>query len=85
MSSRQTEVTGRLRNLLGSEDVGQTYLHRNVEVKTTGRVARKEQKTRRSKKEVELHEVTPVNQENGSWMDWVDLDGLYKIEDESDC
>ena len=76
-------MTDRLRSLVGPKAEGPTYLHRNVEVMTTGRVARKEKKTRRQQKEVELHEVTPVDQENGSWKDWVDLDELYKIEDES--
>ena len=63
----------------------QTYLLKGVEVKTTGRVARKEKKTRRAEaEEVELHEVTPIDNEIGSWSNWVDLSDLYKIEtDES--
>ena len=67
----------------------QTYLHKNVEVKTTGRVARKEKKTRRQAYEgsettvVLLHEITPIDQEVGSWAAWVDLTELYKIETEN--
>lgn len=58
----------------------QTYLLNNVEVKTTGRTAEKELVGRRHGNKVSiLHEVTPLDQEQGSWKQWVNLEELFVI------
>lgn len=60
----------------------QTYLVNNIEVETTGRTAEKKQTGRRGglNKVKTLHEVTPVNQEIGSWTQWVTLDELFIVQ-----
>ena len=60
-----------------------TYLVNNIEVKPTGRVAEKKLTGRRGglNKIAVLHEVTPVDQEIGSWKQWVTLDELFVVQD----
>lgn len=59
-----------------------TFVHGDVEVKLTGRTAEREL-TRQTKrvvaKSVTLHEITPVDAENGSWKKWVRMTDLYEI------
>lgn len=60
----------------------QTYLLDNIEVKTTGRTADKMIMARRNSgddKVLLLHEVTPVDNEQGSWKKWVNLDELFVV------
>lgn len=52
-----------------------TYVYNGVEVKMTGRRAKKE--TRRN--EITLVEVTPYNMEDGTWKRWVNPTELYEI------
>ncbi len=59
----------------------QTYLMDNIEVKPTGRTADKIVKGRRDQedKTLQLHEITPFDQEEGSWKKWVNLDELFVV------
>lgn len=52
-----------------------TYVYNGVEVKMTGRRAKKE--TRRN--EIMLVEITPYNVEDGTWKRWVNPTELYEI------
>lgn len=54
-----------------------TYLHEDVEVRKTGRVATRKL---RNDKIDERVEITPVDQVNGIWKKWVRLTDLYEIE-----
>lgn len=59
-----------------------TYVHGDVEVKLTGRTAEKEltkQTKRVEAKSIMLHEITPIDAENGSWKKWVRITDLYEI------
>lgn len=59
-----------------------TYLLNNIEVKPTERTAKKEIKRRIGESTYKiLHEVTPVDQEIGSWKQWVTLDELFVVQD----
>ena len=59
-----------------------TYLLNNIEVKPTGRKAKKEIKRRIGEATSKvLHEVTPVDQELGSWKQWVSLDELFVVQE----
>ena len=59
-----------------------TYLLNNIEVKPTGRTAQKEVKRRIGEPTFKvLHEVTPVDQEIGSWKNWVSLDELFVVQE----
>lgn len=83
MSSRKQEMQGILSDFVASNYAGTRYLYNNVEVKETGRVARKTKKSRRTDgEESVLHEITPINLEDGSWTAWVELDDIYRIENE---
>jgi len=53
-----------------------TYLHDDVEVKQTGRVATKEL---RSGKTDERVEITPIDKMQGVWKKWVRRIELYEI------
>jgi hypothetical protein len=58
-----------------------TYLLNNIEVKPTERTAKKEIKRRIGESTFKiLHEVTPVDQEIGSWKQWVSLDELFVVQ-----
>lgn len=58
-----------------------TYLLNNIEVKPTERTAKKEIKRRIGESTYKiLHEVTPVDQEIGSWKQWVSLDELFVVQ-----
>jgi len=54
-----------------------TYLNDNVEVKLTGREAKRTLKN--NKVDVRV-EVTPANSTEGSWKKWVRMADLYEIE-----
>ena len=54
-----------------------TYLHEDVEVRKTGRVATRKL---RNDKIDERVEITPVDKVNGIWKKWVRLTDLYEIE-----
>lgn len=62
-----------------------SWVYNEVEVKLTGRTASKQIETvnRRSGQktvtEQLLYEITPKNNEDGSWKKWVDLNSLYEI------
>jgi len=68
-----------------------TYVYNSVEVKLTGRVAKKDvevidrlkRRSEEGSKKVEkvtLHEVTPSSTLDGSWKKWVTLEELFVIE-----
>lgn len=63
---------------MNADDDGviQTYVFENVEVRKTGRVARKQLK---SGKVDEMFEVTPVDGVVGSWKKWPREDMLTPI------
>jgi len=54
-----------------------TYLNDNVEVKLTGREAKRTLKN--DKIDVRV-EITPSNPTEGSWKKWVRMTDLYEIE-----
>jgi len=54
-----------------------TYLNDNVEVKLTGREAKRS--LRNNKVDIRV-EITPANPTEGSWKKWVRLTDLYEIE-----
>ena len=54
------------------------YMYNKTEVVLTGRRAKKS--SRRGGRETVLYEVTPKDQSNGSWTEWVQLSELYEIE-----
>jgi len=66
------------------------YVFEGLEVKKTGRIAQKEIPTKLKKRRGGnaspridiLYEVTPVDNETGSWMKWVKDEDLYEIVDE---
>jgi hypothetical protein len=55
-----------------------TYIYDELEVKLTGRKAVK--KTA-SGKSVELVEVTPVNEHDGTFRKWTSMNTLFKVQD----
>lgn len=56
------------------------YVLENIEVKKTGRIAVR-QAALPGKKAHELVEVTPANENDGSWTKWVTESSLYRIVD----
>jgi len=67
------------------------YVFDNLEVKLTGRTAFKEPKSQAGRRRFRpneqteiLHEITPADQELGSWKKWVPLAELYKIKASTD-
>ena len=61
-----------------------TYVYENTEVKKTGRIAKKESKlykrSERTPTRIDiLHEITPVDDEIGTWKKWVRDEDLYEI------
>ena len=57
------------------------YVYKETEVKLTGQTAeRKLSGSRRGGDRVDvIHEITPANDEDGSWKKWVHLKELYEI------
>lgn len=55
-----------------------TFVHQDVEVKLTGRVAKRKMP---GGKEQELVEVTPSEEDNGTWKKWIPLSGLFEIQE----
>lgn len=63
-------------------DFSKTYVHNDLEVKLTGRVAEKQLPAVGRNKEpkiTQLYEITPQDQETGSWKKWVRIVDLYEI------
>jgi hypothetical protein len=58
-----------------SED--KTYVYDGAEVKLTGRKAKK---PNMAGTQFELVEVTPVDEDNGTWKKWVPRQGLFEIQ-----
>jgi peptidyl-tRNA hydrolase len=59
----------------------QTYVYDNLEVRKTGRTAKK---VLRSNKVDELFEITPVDEKVGTWKKWVRDAELFEVEPEGD-
>lgn len=55
-----------------------TYIFEETEVKLTGRKAAR---PTASGKQVELVEITPVNEYDGTWKKWTSMNVLYKVQD----
>lgn len=59
-----------------------TYVLENIEVKKTGRVAVKPTPASAAIKQPKLVEVTPANEDDGSWKKWVHENALFEIKTE---
>lgn len=55
----------------------QTYVLNDTEVKLTGRVAKR---AGPGNKQQELVEVTPAEEDNGTWKKWVPRSTLFEIQ-----
>ncbi len=55
-----------------------TYVLNDTEVKLTGRVAKRKGP---GGKEMELVEVTPSDEDNGTWKKWVPHSSLFEIQE----
>lgn len=53
----------------------ETYIYDGVEVKKTGRVAEKQA----GAKKVQMIEITPVDENDGTWKKWVFPQSLFRI------
>ena len=70
-----------------SNNTDKSYVHEGVEVVLTGRVAKKEMKravTRRTAAKAVnqdglIYEITPKDNEIGSWKKWVKMSDLFEI------
>lgn len=67
-----------------SDKTPKTFVYLETEVKLTGRTAKRDvgKPSRRNttpQKQV-VHEITPADSENGSWVKWVRLAELFEIE-----
>ena len=65
-----------------TKDKDKRYLHKQCEVKLTGRRASRmigKAGGRNAQKLDIQHEITPCNTEDGTWSDWVKLKELYEI------
>lgn len=62
------------------------FIYEDTEVILTGRVATRS-KSLRTRRDVDSsgtkHEITPANQDCGSWKKWVQMNDLFIITDES--
>jgi len=60
------------------------YIYGEIEVEMTGRIAKKAinvNNRRATNTSISIvHEIQPIDKENGSWKKWVKLEELYKIE-----
>lgn len=54
-----------------------TYVYNDIEVKLTGRVAKR---SAPGNKQMELVEITPTDEDNGTWKKWVPLSTLFEIQ-----
>jgi len=54
-----------------------TYIYDDLEVKTTSRTASKELP---GGKKAVMHEITPLDQDQGTWKKWVNLAALFRIQ-----
>lgn len=59
----------------------ETFVYSDTEVKKTGRTAIRTSITGVSAKELVLIEVTPVDEDNGTWKKWVQPGMLFQIVD----
>ena len=65
-----------------------SFVWNDTEVKKTGRVAKKEQRkstvrsNRRPSRIDVLYEITPANEDDGTWKKWIRHEDLYAIVDE---
>ncbi len=69
------------KNMSESSD-DKTYVFEGVEVKLTGRTAKKEMKTQRRRVAAKLdliHEIAPADKEMGNWKKWVRMTELFEI------
>lgn len=60
-----------------------TYIHNGKEVKLTGRTASKttgKMSKRSAAKTVQIHEITPLDSDDGDWKEWVRLSDLYEVD-----
>jgi hypothetical protein len=55
-----------------------TYVNSDTEVRLTGRVAKRKGP---GSKETELVEITPTDENNGTWKKWVPLSSLFEIQE----
>jgi len=55
-----------------------TFVHNDAEIKLTGRVARRKGP---GGKEMELVEITPIDEDNGTWKKWVPQSSLFEIQE----
>lgn len=55
------------------------FVYENVEVKLTGRTAKR---SLRSGKTDVIYEVTPASTQNGTWKKWVRLQELFEVSDQ---
>jgi hypothetical protein len=67
-----------------SESSNKTYVHDGLEVRLTGRKAKKEPREngtrlRAGQKTSTIHEITPTDAETGSWKKWVKMTDLFEI------
>ena len=62
--------------------MSETFVHGDIEVKRTGRVAQKMVgKVTGNTPPVELVEITPVNEYDGTWKKWVNPGSLFRVVD----
>lgn len=52
------------------------YIYENMEVRSTGRIAKKKSDP---DGKFMLIEVTPINEDDGTWIKWVPARDLYEI------
>jgi len=71
-----------LSNLINKIMDKKSYIYDSVEVMLTGRKASKDVKRRRRTDKEVLYEVTPCNDEVGTWKRWVKPEELYVIEED---
>lgn len=55
-----------------------TFIFQDIEVKMTGRMAKREQAKSGDSKSV-MVEITPVNENDGTWKKWVFTSTLFRI------
>ena len=65
-------------------NLDQKYVHNNIEVKLTGRVAIKRKQSGRNAGKIisKKVEITPANENDGTFKMWVSMSDLHEIYDE---
>lgn len=58
----------------------ETYVYQDIEVKLTGRTAQRDGQVQNIPAAV-LVEITPVDDQHGTWKKWIPKKGLFKISD----